>query len=255
MKTILTAIALTIASVSFSAQAASFDCSKASTKVEKLICSDALVSDLDSSLNKVYNSIKEKPVEDQRAWIKNVRNKQTTVEGLAYVYASRIEELANNEKYAYTVVDKAPKEPMKEVKEVKETKPKPKSIVDNLKEHVAKGYIEADGRRISLEVLDKFGDTYLDRCNIKMAYNQFERIESEVYSTAPMKDVAWLDANKEAIVIALANTSTALIETPEDEASFRDACKDLFKREEARLEKEKENRRLAEEFFENAKKN
>ncbi|XAI86416.1 LprI domain-containing protein [Klebsiella phage SAKp28] len=254
MKTILTVIALTIASASFSAQAASFDCSKASTKVEKLICSDALVSDLDSSLNKVYNSIKEKPVEDQRAWIKNVRNKQTTVEGLAYVYASRIEELANNEKYEYTVVD-VPKEPMKEVKEVKETKPKPKSIVDNLKEHVAKGYIEADGRRISLDVLDKFGDTYLDRCNIKMAYNPVERIESEVYRSAPIRDVAWLDANKEAIVIALANTSTALIETPEDEASFLDACKDLFKREEARLEKEKENRRLTEEFFKNAKKN
>lgn len=253
MKTILTAIALTIASASFSAQAASFDCSKASTKVEKLICSDALVSDLDSSLNKVYNSIKEKPVEDQRAWIKNVRNKQTTVEGLAYVYASRIEELVNNEKYAYTVVDKAPKEPMKEVKEVKETKPK--SIVDNLKEHVAKGYIEADGYRVSLEVLDKFGDTYLDRCNVKMAYDQFKQIESEVYRTAPMKDVAWLDANKEAIVIGLANMNTAFIETPEDEASFRDACKDLFKKEEARLEKEKENRRLAEEFFENAKKN
>lgn len=247
MKTILTAIALTIAS--FSAQAASFDCSKASSKVEKLICSDSLVSELDSSLNKVYSAIEEKPVEDQRAWIKNVRNKQTTIEGLAYVYASRIEELVNNEKYAYTVVDKAPKEPMKEVKETK-----PKSIVDNLKEHVAKGYIEADGYRVSLEVLEKFGDAYLDRCNVKMAYDQFKQIESEVYRTAPMKDVAWLGANKESVVIGLANMNTAFIETSEDEASFRDACKVLFKKEEARLEKEKENRRLTEEFFENAKK-
>lgn len=247
MKTILTAVALTIAS--FSAQAASFDCSKASFKVEKLICSDTLVSELDSSLNKVYSAIEEKPVEDQRAWIKNVRNKQTSVEGLAYVYASRIEELVNNEKYAYTVVDKAPKESLKEVKETK-----PKSVVDNLKEHVAKGYIEADGYRVSLEVLDKFGDAYLDRCNVKMAYDQFKQIESEVYRTAPMKDVAWLDANKEAVVIGLANMNTVFVETPEDEASFRDACKVLFKKEEARLEKEKENRRLTEEFFENAKK-
>ncbi|UEP19324.1 LprI domain-containing protein [Klebsiella phage vB_KpnM-VAC36] len=249
MKIILTVVALTIAS--FSAQAASFDCSKASSKVEKLICSDALVSELDSSLNKVYSAIEEKPVEDQRAWIKNVRNKQTSVEGLAYVYASRIEELVNNGKYAYAVVDKAPKEPMKEVKE---TKPKPKSVVDNLKEHVAKGYIEADGYRVSLEVLEKFGDAYLDRCNVKMAYDQFKQIESEVYRTAPMKDVAWLDANKEAVVIGLANMNTVFVETPEDEASFRDACKVLFKKEEARLEKEKENRRLTEEFFENAKK-
>jgi hypothetical protein len=48
--------------------------------------------------------------------------------------------------------------------------------------------------------------------------------------------------------------NTVFVETPEDEASFRDACKVLFKKEEARLEKEKETRRLTEEFFENAKK-
>lgn len=87
-------IAAALMSVSSFVNATSFDCTKALTSVEKLICTDAFVSQLDSDLSKVYKSLESKPVEDQKAWIKNVRNKQTDIEGLAYVYTSRIEELS-----------------------------------------------------------------------------------------------------------------------------------------------------------------
>lgn len=42
--------------LSFTAQAASFDCGKATTKVEKLICADAELSKLDEELNIAYKS-------------------------------------------------------------------------------------------------------------------------------------------------------------------------------------------------------
>ncbi|MDR0666923.1 MAG: lysozyme inhibitor LprI family protein [Campylobacteraceae bacterium] len=55
---------------------ASFDCKKATTEVEKLICSNEELSQLDDELNKAYKEIlnktdnKEALIKEQRAWIK-----------------------------------------------------------------------------------------------------------------------------------------------------------------------------------------
>lgn len=60
--------------LSSSANAASFDCNKASTKVEKTICSVQSVSDLDTELAIVYKQAGSKYKNSQLAWLKE-RNK------------------------------------------------------------------------------------------------------------------------------------------------------------------------------------
>jgi len=62
------------------AQAASFDCSKAEATIEKLICDDANLSKLDEEMAKAYQDNLEqsddqrKIVSEQRQWLKKVRN-------------------------------------------------------------------------------------------------------------------------------------------------------------------------------------
>ncbi|WP_295056151.1 hypothetical protein [Sulfuricurvum sp.] len=60
---------------------ASFDCTKASTKVEKMICADPELSKLDENLSNIFKeavqieSYKEEIIKDQRVWQKVVRDK------------------------------------------------------------------------------------------------------------------------------------------------------------------------------------
>src|SRR6267142_1040374 len=84
------------------AQAASFDCTKTSTSIENLICSDNQISDLDSQLTQSYkkslttsantDSLKS----EQRAWLSTVRNKCQDASCLKQAYADRIEALNGN---------------------------------------------------------------------------------------------------------------------------------------------------------------
>jgi len=68
--------------VANTACAASFDCDKAGTKVEKMICADAELSKLDDGLGKLYQDVlgkanekQKKPlITIQRHWLKYVRN-------------------------------------------------------------------------------------------------------------------------------------------------------------------------------------
>ena len=59
------------------AHTASFDCSKASSELEKLICSDDEFSKLDEALNKAYLEAlkridtKKRTIETQRLWLKS----------------------------------------------------------------------------------------------------------------------------------------------------------------------------------------
>lgn len=81
-------------------QAASFDCAKAGTSIERLICSESQLSKLDDDMGDAYRAtlqftqktqeLKRRQVE----WIKE-RNRCQTVECLAAVYRKRIQELAN----------------------------------------------------------------------------------------------------------------------------------------------------------------
>ena len=82
----------------FAAQAASFDCGKASTKVEKLVCADAGLSKLDEELNAAYKiALKDQAQGDsikqaQKQWMKE-RDGCTDSVCLERSYSERIEKL------------------------------------------------------------------------------------------------------------------------------------------------------------------
>lgn len=81
------------------AQAASFDCAKAKTEVEKLICSNDELSKLDESLSEAYlralnrTDIKQQTIKSQRQWLKYERNVCQNVECIKNAYETRIKEL------------------------------------------------------------------------------------------------------------------------------------------------------------------
>ncbi len=79
--------------------AASFDCSKATTKVETLVCTNSSVSAMDGILGKEFGEIKEilseeekiHLIHEQRVWLNKIRNKCEEVSCLTKVYVSRIQ--------------------------------------------------------------------------------------------------------------------------------------------------------------------
>ncbi|MGL1932213.1 MAG: lysozyme inhibitor LprI family protein [Desulfotalea sp.] len=79
--------------------AASFDCTKAGTRIEKLICSDAEISMLDTELGKAYKQARKETSDlnqlkvEQRKWISKVRNKCPDSICLVETYKKRIPEL------------------------------------------------------------------------------------------------------------------------------------------------------------------
>ena len=87
--------------LSSAAEAASFDCEKAVTKIEKLICSSAELSLLDEELGSSYRSVleiytvedKTRAVAEQRQWLKQTRNICADKTCLINVYNARISEL------------------------------------------------------------------------------------------------------------------------------------------------------------------
>ncbi len=82
------------------ARAASFDCARAESPVERLICSDPQVSKLDERLDKAYRAAQATGMwrrselgRDQSDWLKNVRGKCSDAPCLVRAYQARIEEL------------------------------------------------------------------------------------------------------------------------------------------------------------------
>lgn len=81
------------------AQAASFDCGKASSPVEKMICADEDLSKWDEALARVYKQVLEKRGNDQemvvsqRGWLRDVRNQCQSVECVTQVYKERYTKL------------------------------------------------------------------------------------------------------------------------------------------------------------------
>lgn len=83
-------------------QAASFDCAKATTSMEKLICSNDYISDLDEELGQAYKEAlvkyadkKDILVRQQRNWLKWIRSQCTDPSCLDTLYGARIGELIN----------------------------------------------------------------------------------------------------------------------------------------------------------------
>src|SRR4051794_36733553 len=80
-------------------EAASFDCRKTQTKIEKLICDSAQVSALDEELDKIYKTARqiadpaERPqlISEQKLWLIESRNKCGDEQCLLQAYSSRIE--------------------------------------------------------------------------------------------------------------------------------------------------------------------
>jgi len=81
------------------AYSASFDCSKSATDIEKLICGDNKLSELDGALGTLYKKVLEKSPapedvrERQRDWIKGWRNSCKDSPCLEKAYTHRISEL------------------------------------------------------------------------------------------------------------------------------------------------------------------
>jgi len=85
-----------------SAFSASFDCEKAHTRIEKMICADPELSDLDRNLGNYYYAAKEEFVRagaatclktDQLRWLKLTRNECQDNTCLRTVYLNRLSEL------------------------------------------------------------------------------------------------------------------------------------------------------------------
>jgi len=78
---------------------ASFDCAKAKTKVDKLVCGDPKLSGLDDKLTALYNKVlAQSPVpedtkQQQREWVKDPRNLCKNADCLERAYTNRISDL------------------------------------------------------------------------------------------------------------------------------------------------------------------
>jgi uncharacterized protein len=103
--------------VPYLVQAASFDCNKATTPVEKLICGSEAISKLDSQLGNAYGYVldntyakakKATLIADQKNWITTIRNNCKDADCLRNEYWSRINVLTlikTNKSAARYVVD------------------------------------------------------------------------------------------------------------------------------------------------------
>ncbi len=101
LKLSFAALHLIFACTSTNVMAASFDCDKAVTRVEKRICSNSELSTLDERLYQDYqdaihkeNSDKDTPSRQQRHWLKFTRNKCKNISCLKRAYWSQLAALA-----------------------------------------------------------------------------------------------------------------------------------------------------------------
>lgn len=79
------------------AQAASFDCTKAQSPVEKMVCADPTLSQLDEELATTFRrAVANDPQirRQQQAWLRDTREKCGTVECLTTAYRTQIQTLA-----------------------------------------------------------------------------------------------------------------------------------------------------------------
>ncbi|HAV2049130.1 TPA: DUF1311 domain-containing protein, partial [Raoultella ornithinolytica] len=95
-----TALIVTLMCFGKIATAASFDCNKASGYIELTICTTPALSSLDEQLNVLYKKVNQSKPESvqlikksQLSWLKDVRNKATTAQGLTDAYTARINDL------------------------------------------------------------------------------------------------------------------------------------------------------------------
>ena len=94
-------LAVCLALSAATSHAAGFDCGKATTGVEKTICSDPALSKADEELARAYKAALEATlhptmvVGEQQKWLA-ARDKVTALDELRSLYGSRIRELAES---------------------------------------------------------------------------------------------------------------------------------------------------------------
>src|SRR5690348_5822466 len=82
-----------------SAHAASFDCAKAATDVEKMICGNDALSQLDGGLSAAYKQMldrsddKEKVIQEQKLWMLDIRNACADPACLGQAYIARLQQV------------------------------------------------------------------------------------------------------------------------------------------------------------------
>ena len=98
---VFTQASATLATAAIAARAApSFDCERAASPQERIICASDALSKLDAELSLAYQTAMSEPVraasvrEDQRNWVHKVRNACETEDCLARSYQARIKELS-----------------------------------------------------------------------------------------------------------------------------------------------------------------
>lgn len=96
---LLSAVLLLAIQLATPASAASFDCTKARTNTEKMICADASLSELDSKLGSAYEKALHASPDPQSVrsqelkWMRDVRNQCTTPDCLRAAYLARLQAL------------------------------------------------------------------------------------------------------------------------------------------------------------------
>jgi uncharacterized protein YecT (DUF1311 family) len=99
VKTLLTTVWIAAGLAVGLAQAASFDCRRAVSKIEKLICGDDDLSKLDEALSKTYQQAlershdKQETTNEQRQWLKEVGNSCQDADCLKKKYQTKINKL------------------------------------------------------------------------------------------------------------------------------------------------------------------
>jgi uncharacterized protein len=117
------AFSVCVASGMPDANAASFDCAKASTFVEKSICSDPELSGLDEALNQAYLAAREAPARreevrnEQLRWI-GVRNACASPACIRKAYLDRIESLEHMAPLAHSGTQKPTEGQQKSTKQL-----------------------------------------------------------------------------------------------------------------------------------------
>ncbi len=177
-KTIFNVIGLVgFAALSSFSQAASFDCAKASTSIEKIICSDENASRTDMELSNAYKSAlnisKNKAAlkQQQRKWLKEVRNSCKDVECLIKTNQSRTSELIA---YAYERRDKSLDDRLAQIKE--------KMRIENKKLPLSFKLVSGDSYPLCQPYVDMLNKTkYMNypSCERKLLpeFKQFQAVE------------------------------------------------------------------------------
>ncbi|WP_025119552.1 MULTISPECIES: hypothetical protein [unclassified Serratia (in: enterobacteria)] len=145
-----------ILSVSLNVSAAGFDCLKASTAVEHMICDNKALSALNSAMTNLYKSKKDNNLKEiQRGWIKTKRDSAKSVDELNMLYAEHIQFLSE-----YTKVANQINENNNSVKQPKPTVTKGKLQLSDF----SNDFISVDGNEYSTQYQDMNRSNYVLRC-------------------------------------------------------------------------------------------